>query len=239
MSKVWKDRVAETTATTGTGTITGGGALAQYQALSTIGNGNTCDYCLLSGNGTDWETGLGTVTVGGTTTLARTTIYESSNAGAAISLSGTSTVFVTFTANRASDPVTSQSTPANPTGTSSTAGVMMGLAGTITPLKSTIIKFEATGAVNNGTANRGSFVGVRYGTGSAPTNGAATAGTLAGNGTFHNNAAASLTVPFTSLGIVTGLTVGTAYWYDLWLGSLTSGTSAVFGVTLIAYELGP
>jgi hypothetical protein len=95
MAKIWADRVKETTATTGTGTITLAGAVAQHQAVSAgIGDGNTCDYCLLSGNGTDWETGLGTVGGGGTT-LARSTIYASSNAGAAISLTGTSTVFVT------------------------------------------------------------------------------------------------------------------------------------------------
>lgn len=107
MAKVWKDRVAETTATTGTGTITGAGAVAQHQDLAEIGTGNTCDYCLLSGNGTDWETGQGTVTVSGspeTRTLSRDVIYESSNAGAAISLTGTSTVFCTLTARRAAQP---------------------------------------------------------------------------------------------------------------------------------------
>jgi hypothetical protein len=100
MSNIFADRVKETTATTGTGTITLAGAAAQFQGFAAaVGNGNTCDYCLLSGNGTDWEVGNGTVTVGSPNTLARTTIYASSNAGAAISLSGASTVFLTLSAH--------------------------------------------------------------------------------------------------------------------------------------------
>src|SRR6266568_1856283 len=100
MSYVIADRVQETTTTTGTGTVTLGGAVAQFQSVSAgIGNGNTCDYCLLSGNGTDWETGGGTVGGGGTT-LSRDTIYASSAAGSQITLSGTSFVFVTITAKK-------------------------------------------------------------------------------------------------------------------------------------------
>jgi hypothetical protein len=96
MSYVIADRVKETTNTTGPGTITLAGAAAQFQSFGTgIGNGNTCDYCILSGNGTDWETGRGTV---GSTTLSRDVVYASSTGGYAISLSGTSTVYVTITA---------------------------------------------------------------------------------------------------------------------------------------------
>jgi hypothetical protein len=100
MSNIYADRVKETTATTGTGTISLAGAATQFQSFSAgVGNGNTCDYCLLSGNGTDWEVGNGTYTASGNT-LARTAIYSSSNSGAAISLSGTSTVFLTASAAR-------------------------------------------------------------------------------------------------------------------------------------------
>lgn len=242
MAKVWKDRVAETTTTTGTGTITGAGAIAQFQSLAAFPTGSLVDYTILSGNNTDWETGEGTVTIAGSPavrTLSRDTIYDSSNAGAAINLSSPSTVFCSASARRLSDPVTYQATPANPATTTSTVGVMMGLAGAITPIKSTIIKIKATGSINNNTASRGAFVAMRYGAGAAPTNGAATAGTLVGAGTFHNNAAANLTVPFAVSGIITGLTLGTAYWIDLWLGSLTSGTSGLFGITMTAYEIGP
>ena len=87
------DRTQETTTTTGTGTISMGGAVAGYQAFSAAGfaTGDTTIYCLLSGN--NWEVGLGTLTSGAPWTMARTTILASSNAGAAITLAGTSNVW--------------------------------------------------------------------------------------------------------------------------------------------------
>lgn len=93
MTDVYKDRVRETTTTTGTGTLTLAGAVAGRQAFSTVGNGNTCRYTIEDANGTGWEMGRGTVGAG---TLARTTIFASSAAGAAITLSaGTHQVFLT------------------------------------------------------------------------------------------------------------------------------------------------
>ena len=97
MALVFKDRVKETTTTTGTGTITLAGAVSGFQAFSEIGDGNTTYYTIVSG--TDWEVGIGTYTLSGTT-LSRDTILESSNAGSAISLTGTSTVFCTYAAEK-------------------------------------------------------------------------------------------------------------------------------------------
>ena len=92
MALIIADRVKETTTTTGTGTINLAGANAGFQTfVSGIGTGNTTYYCITSGN--DWEVGIGTVTSGSPDTLSRTTILASSNANAAITLSGTSTVF--------------------------------------------------------------------------------------------------------------------------------------------------
>lgn len=93
-----KDRVKVSTTTTGTGTITLGVADAGYQDFSVIGDGNTTYYAIESGN--NWEVGIGTYTATGTT-LSRDTIYDSSNGGSAISLSGTSQVFVTYPATQA------------------------------------------------------------------------------------------------------------------------------------------
>lgn len=96
MALIIADRVQETTTTTGTGTINLGGAITQYQTfIAAIGNGNQTYYCITSGNGSDWEVGLGTVTSGSPNTLSRTTILASTNANAAINLGGTSTVFCT------------------------------------------------------------------------------------------------------------------------------------------------
>lgn len=98
MALVVKDRVQEVTTTTGTGTVTLAGAVAGFQTFAAIGDGNTTYYAITSGN--DWEVGLGTYTASGTT-LSRDTILESSNSGSAITLSGTSNVFVTYPAEKA------------------------------------------------------------------------------------------------------------------------------------------
>ena len=97
MALVVKDRVQETTTSVGTGTVTLAGAVTGFQTFAAIGDGNTCYYAITSGN--DWEVGLGTYTSSGTT-LSRDTILESSNAGSAITLSGTSNVFVTYPAEK-------------------------------------------------------------------------------------------------------------------------------------------
>jgi len=99
MSLVIADRVQETTTTTGTGTITLAGAVTGYQAFSAIGNGNTTYYTIT--DGTNWEVGIGTYTLSGTT-LARTTVLASSNAGALVNFpAGTKTVFCTLPAAKA------------------------------------------------------------------------------------------------------------------------------------------
>jgi hypothetical protein len=98
MALVVKDRVRETSTTTGTGTLTLAGAVSGFQTFSSaIGNTNTTYYTII--NGTEWETGLGTVAAG---TLARTTVLESSNAGSAVNFSaGTKDVFGTYPASKA------------------------------------------------------------------------------------------------------------------------------------------
>ena len=91
MAFVLKDRVKETTATTGTGTVTLAGAVSGFQAFSAIGTGNTTLYTILSGS--LWETGIGTYTLSGTTLTRDTVLDGSSGAGNKITLAGTSTVF--------------------------------------------------------------------------------------------------------------------------------------------------
>ena len=75
MAFALKDRIQETTTTTGTGTITLAGAVTGFQSFAAVGNGNTTYYCITSGSA--WEVGLGTYSTTGPT-LARTTIYSNS-----------------------------------------------------------------------------------------------------------------------------------------------------------------
>lgn len=99
MALVLDDRVQETTTTTGTGTVTLAGAVTGYQSFAAIGNGNTTYYCIT--DGTNWETGLGTYTSSGTT-LARTTVLESSNSNNLVDFpAGSKNVFVTYPASQA------------------------------------------------------------------------------------------------------------------------------------------
>jgi len=98
MAFVLADRVKETTTTTGTGTVTLLGASTGFQSFSAIGNTNTTYYTIAGQTGSEWEVGIGTYTSSGTT-LARTTVISSSNAGALVNFSaGTKDVFVTYPA---------------------------------------------------------------------------------------------------------------------------------------------
>jgi hypothetical protein len=105
MSFVLADRVKETTTTTGTGTVTLLGASTGYQSFSAIGNGNTTYYTIAGQTGSEWEVGIGTYTSSGTT-LARTTVISSSNAGSLVNFSaGTKDVFVTYPAEYTANAV--------------------------------------------------------------------------------------------------------------------------------------
>jgi hypothetical protein len=90
------NRAKMTTSTTGTGTITLGSASAGYQTFADAGvsDGDTIRYVIEDGN--NWEIGSGVYTASGTT-LSRT-VSESNNSDAAITLSGSATVFISATA---------------------------------------------------------------------------------------------------------------------------------------------
>jgi hypothetical protein len=101
MTLVLADRVKDSTTTTGTGTVTlSGTAPTGYQTFGAgVGDGNTT-YYTISG-GLEWEVGIGTYTAAGTT-LSRSTVISSSNAGSLVTFSaGTKDVFVTYPASRA------------------------------------------------------------------------------------------------------------------------------------------
>ena len=100
-----KDRVRESSATTGTGTITLAGAYVGFQTFaSAVSDGDTVYYTIHNtGSGVDgeWEVGIGTFTASGTT-LSRDTILSSSNSGSAVNFSaGTKEVFITQPAEKA------------------------------------------------------------------------------------------------------------------------------------------
>ena len=100
------DRVKETSASTGTGDFTLGGAVAQFRAFSDVFTpganlqvANPVFYTIAGQSGTEWEVGLGHLT--DATTLARDEVFSSSNGGALVNFSaGTKDVFNTIPASR-------------------------------------------------------------------------------------------------------------------------------------------
>jgi hypothetical protein len=87
------NRAKVATATTGTGTLTLGSAESGYQSFADAGVVDTDVVRYVIEDGTDWEIGTGTYSAG---TLTRT-VSESSNADAALNLTGSAVVFVSAT----------------------------------------------------------------------------------------------------------------------------------------------
>ena len=101
MAFVLADRVRETTTTTGTGSVTLGGAVTGFQTFAAIGDANTTYYTIAGQGTSEWEVGIGTYTSSGTT-LARNTVLSSSNSGSLVNFSsGTKDVFCDYPAGRA------------------------------------------------------------------------------------------------------------------------------------------
>jgi len=102
MAFVLADRVKESCAAPGTGTVTLLGAATGYQSFSAgIGANNTTYYTIADQGGANWEVGYGTIGAGGTT-LARTTVLASSNSGSLVNFSsGTQDVFCDYPATKA------------------------------------------------------------------------------------------------------------------------------------------
>ena len=99
MAFVVKDRVQETSTTTGTGTFTLNGAVTGFKSFSVVGNGNTTYYAITT-SGSEFEVGIGTYTSSGTT-LSRDTVLSSSNSNNLVDFAaGAKNVFVTYPAER-------------------------------------------------------------------------------------------------------------------------------------------
>lgn len=80
-----KDRVRETSTSTGTGNVTLAGAVAQFQTFNTaFGTNVFFYYAIIDGDGVDWEVGRGYLSAA--TTLVRELVHDSST-GSAINLS--------------------------------------------------------------------------------------------------------------------------------------------------------
>jgi len=135
MALVLKDRVQETATANTTVSFTCTGAVTGFQAFSVLGNTNTTFYTATDVSG-NWENGVGTYTTAGNL-VTRTTISASSNAGSAVTFSGTVTLFVSYPATKsinldASGNASPLGTIASGTWQGSTVGVAYGGTGVTT-----------------------------------------------------------------------------------------------------------
>jgi hypothetical protein len=110
----------------------------------------------------------------------------------------------------------------------------MGSTFTITPTATGRVLFHIQGQVVQSTAGAYSNIQLRYGTGTAPANAAAPTGTAGTN--LYTIAVGSIVASgFHISAVATGLTKGTAYWFDL-VASASSGTTTLQNVNANAVE---
>ena len=100
MALVVKDRVKESSASTGTGDFTLTGAIDNFIAFSAALNIGDATYYTISNDTTGkWEVGLGTYSA--LNTLTRVTVFSSSNSNAAVNFTaGPKIVFITAPAEQ-------------------------------------------------------------------------------------------------------------------------------------------
>ncbi len=121
-----------------------------------------------------------------------------------------------------------ETTLADPTGTTSSTGVMAGFGSvaTLTPVQSSRVNVTFRGSCYNVTGGGSVRMQLRYGTGAAPANGAAPAGTAIGSRPYTLQSSPNNFVFFNRGAVITGLTPGTAYWFDLVFDNIGNGTTA-------------
>lgn len=132
-------------------------------------------------------------------------------------------------------------TPTNPTALASASLLMAGLgvqtaACRIVAGGTGRLVVMITGDLVADANGRTSATQISYGTGTAPANAAAVAGTQTGGSLAWVSLTAQLTRPFAISTLITGLTAGTDYWLDL-AGSSSAGTIQYTNLNLLAFEV--
>lgn len=249
MPLVLADRVRETTTVAGTGTATLLGAVTGFQSFAVVGNANTTYYCIAGQGTSEWEVGIGTYTLSGTT-LARTTVLASSNAGALVTFSaGIKDVFVTYPAGYSVNATNNAGTAgqilaSNGTGTAPTWETKITQGTAVASTSGTAIPFTGIPATAkritvmfNGVSTSGSSnIIIQLGFGATPTY--VTTGYLGaagqfGGGSLTNNTTGLLVgVAISSAVVLNGSSIISSFGTNIWVMQSSLGRSdSANGVT--------
>ena len=127
--------------------------------------------------------------------------------------------------------------PADPTGTTSTGGVMMGLKAAYAPRRTGAVFIAISGTIQNDTAGQTTTAQLVVGAGSTPpSNGGAVAGEAAAAAQVHKADAISSPKGFCCQAIVFGLSLNSNYWFDLIL-FVSGGTGSIKNLSVSIVEL--
>lgn len=121
--------------------------------------------------------------------------------------------------------------------TTSATAVMGGFGSTwaLTPATTGKVRVRITGNAAQSNAIGTTGIKVNYGTGTAPTAGAATTGTSGTTSEYQLVGVISSTV-FAVEFEVSALTLATAYWFDVSMRSATAGTATIAPISIIIEE---
>jgi hypothetical protein len=132
-------------------------------------------------------------------------------------------------------------TPADQTGITSTTPLMLGLgaataATVITPSSTGRVVFTICGDIDSSGSATSTYIQLAYGSGTPPANSGPAAGTTISAQQQFIYSGAGNPGGFSVTGFVSGLTVGTAYWFDLQVKA-AAGVATVIRVTGTAFEI--
>jgi hypothetical protein len=172
-------------------------------------------------------TGQATVAQGGLNTSTAPTAGQQIRASSATAYGPVTTTFAF-------------STPVNIAALATTStSIMGGLAGSITPKYSGTVYVVLCFRGSTGTAGAYCYAQLRYSTGTAPIKGATLIGTPVGNASYSQTVGSSVnsSTGMSCQAIITGLTVNTAYWIDIAIGSSASVNTSLSDFSLAIIEL--
>jgi hypothetical protein len=125
----------------------------------------------------------------------------------------------------------------NPTSTTSTTYVMMGLNLVLSDVIATAAWITCDGQITNGANNGETDCVLCWGQGAAPVWGVAQAGTVVTQPARYKSTAAGDFVPFSLSAVCHPLTPGQSYWFDLAVKTVGTGAAQVMDVDFSAHGL--